>query len=100
MEIEKIKQDLEGQFPEYEFRLGKRVFGPCVIAKNTRYSGADIFYKNSIYTIEASIPDTKTRLLLGSGAVFLKWFSQKYAEPSNKIYMYLKGQGKEVKMRM
>lgn len=98
-ELENLKQDLEEQFPEYEFRLGKRIYGPCIIAKNTRYSGADIFYKNGTYTIEASIPEMRTRLLLGSGALFLKWFSKKYSEPSNKIYMYLKGKGKEAKMR-
>ena len=77
MELEIIKQDLKRQFPGYEFRLGKRVYGPCGIAKSTRYSGADIFCKNDIYTVEASILEMRTRLLLGSGAVFLKWFSKK-----------------------
>lgn len=99
MEIEKLKQDLEEHFPEYEFRIGKRIYGPCVIAKNTIFSGADIFYKNGIYTIEASIPEMRTRLLLGGGVVFLKLFSKKYSEPSIKIYRYLKDKGQEVKMR-
>jgi hypothetical protein len=65
MNIEELQKKLELNFPEYEFRIGKRIYGQCVIAKKSKYSGADIFIKNDKVLIEAGIPEMKTRLLFG-----------------------------------
>ena len=42
----------------------------------------------------------KTRLLIGAGALFLKFFSKKFKEPSNKIFTYLKEEGINVGYRI
>jgi len=99
MELEDLKRELEGEFPHYEYRMGKRIYGKCLIVKNTKYSGADIFFKKNKFTIEASIPEMKTRLLLGGGAVYLKLFRKSYSEPSEKIYAYLKESGRNIYLR-
>lgn len=88
-EIEKIKTDLEQAFPEYSFSVGKRLLGECVIAKNTKYSGADIFVSEDKVVIKAAIPEMKTRMLLGSGVLLLKFFSKKFSEPALRIHGYL-----------
>lgn len=97
--IEEIKTDLEQTFPEYSFSIGRRLLGECVIAKNTKYSGADIFVKDNKIVIEAAIPEMKTRMLLGSGALFFKFFSKKFSEPSLRIYKYLCEKVDNVKLR-
>jgi hypothetical protein len=97
--IEEIKSDLERAFPEYSFSIGKRLLGECVIAKNTKYSGADIFVKDDKIVIEASIPEMKTRILLGSGVLFLKFLSKNFSEPSLKIHNYLRKKNDSVKLK-
>src|SRR5690606_16525131 len=98
-ELEKIKSDLELAFPEYSFSVGKRLLGECIIAKGTKYSGADIFVTEDQVVVEAAIPEMKTRILLGSGALFLKFFSKKFSEPSLRIYEYLSQKVDNVELR-
>ena len=76
------------------------MLGECVIAKNTKYSGADIFVKDDKIVIEAAIPEMKTRVLLGSGVLFLKLFSKKFSEPSVRIHGYLSQKVDNVKLRV
>ena len=88
-DINTIKHQLETQFPDLSFTIGRRIYGECIIAKKTKYSGADIFIKKSNITVEAAIPEMKTRMLLGAGAVFLKLFSKNYKDPSIRIKNFL-----------
>jgi hypothetical protein len=97
--IEEIRIDLEQTFPEYSFSIGKRLFRECVIAKSTKYSGADIFVKADKIVIEAAIPEMKTRILLGSGVLFFKFFSKKFSEPSLRIHNYLGNKIDNVELR-
>jgi len=94
-----LKQKLESQFPQYQFRLAKRQFRQCLIAKKSNYSGADIFISKDKITIEAAIPDMKRRLLLGAGALYLKGFKKDFHEPSQKIYNYLLSESHNVNLR-
>jgi len=98
--IEEVKAYLKETLPEYSYSLGKRLLGECIIAKNTKYSGADIFVKEDQITIEAALPEMKTRILLGSGVLFLKIFSKKFKEPSLKIHYYLTKKYPNVKRRI
>ena len=101
MNLEELKVKLENQFPEYEYRIGNRkLAGDCIIVKNTKYSGVDIFIKKDKILLEAAIPEMKTRLLIGAGAIFLKMFSKKFKIPSRRIYNYLKEEGINVKYRI
>ena len=99
MRLEELLVKLENQFPEHEFRIGKRIYGKCIIAKKSKYSGADIFINIDKILIEASIPEMKTRLLLGSGAVYLKIFRKDYGEPCQKIANYLILEDFQVKIK-
>jgi hypothetical protein len=74
IKIEEIKMYLEKTVPEYSYSIGKRLFEECIIAKNIKYSGADIFVKDNKIIIEAALPEMKTRILLGSGVLFLNFF--------------------------
>ena len=89
--IETIKAELEFKFPEYTFTIGKRIYGKCIIAKNSKYSGADIFIKKSEIIIQPGIPEMKSRILIGAGALFLKYFRKDYSEPAKRIKNYLLG---------
>ena len=98
--IENIKSELELVFPEYEFSTGKRIYGKCIIAKHSKFCGADIFVnKNEAMIIEPAIPAMKTRLLIGGGAVFLKFFLKDYNQPADRIYQYFKSQNKRIRFR-
>jgi hypothetical protein len=101
MDFEELKNILENQFPEYKYSIGNRkLAGDCVIVKNTKYSGVDIFIKKDKILIEAAIPEMKTRLLIGAGALLFKFFSKKFNEPSKKIYSFLKNNNYPVKFRV
>ncbi len=101
MNLEELKVKLENKFPDYEYSMGNRkLAGDCIIVKNTKYSGVDIFKKKDKFLIEAAIPEMKTRLLIGAGALFLKFFSKKFNEPSKKIFAYLKNNNYPVKFRI
>ena len=98
--IEEVKSELERKFPEYTFTVGKRIYGACVIAKKTKYSGADIFVKENNIIIESAIPEMKTRIWLGGGAIFLKFFNKAYSEPSLRIKDYLSSKYDNVKLKL
>ncbi|MEZ4795770.1 MAG: hypothetical protein R2785_01260 [Flavobacteriaceae bacterium] len=97
--IESIKTELESEFPEYEFSVGKRIYGKCLIVKKSKYCGADIFIKNDKMIIEPAIPEMKTRLLIGGGAALLKMFKKDYSEPADRIFEYLKMKNKKIEYR-
>lgn len=98
-DLEELRIKLIEQFPEYEFRIGKRIYGQCIIAKKSKYSGADVFIKKDKILIEASVPEMKTRLLLGAGAVFLKFFRKDFGEPCQRIAEYLIQEDYKVKIK-
>jgi len=43
--LESPKSDLEENMPQYTYKIGKRVYGKCIIAKKGNFSGADIYLK-------------------------------------------------------
>jgi hypothetical protein len=101
MEIENVKAELESKFPEYSFSVGKRPFNrPCIIVKNTKYSGADVFIKDKSIVVEAAIPEMTTRMWIGSGVLFLKLFNKRFSEPSKKISRYLQEKYEDVRLSM
>lgn len=89
-DIETIKKELEVEFPDLSFTIGKRIYGKCIIAKKSKYNGADIFVKKDVVIIEAAIPEMKTRILIGGGALLLKIFSKNFNEPSKRIAYFLR----------
>lgn len=97
--IEELKAELETAFPAISFRIGKRIYGECIIAKKSKYSGADIFIKEDSIILEAAIPDMKTRLLVGSGAILLKFFNKGFSLPALQIANYLKPRYTNIKLR-
>ncbi len=100
MNFEELKIILEKQFPEYEYSIGNRkLAGDCIIVKNTKYSGVDIFIKKNRILLEAAIPEMKIRLLIGAGTLLFRIFSKKFKEPSTKIYDYLNQEGLNVGYR-
>ena len=99
MNIEELIKELESSFPDYEFRTGKRIYGKCIIAKKNRYSGADLFIKQEKIIIESAIPEMKTRLLLGAGAVLLRFFKKDYHEPRDTISEYLFNKGHKISIK-
>ena len=100
MNFEQLKRKLENQFPEYKYSIGNRkLAGDCLIVKNTKYSGVDIFLRKDNFLIEAAIPEMKTRLLIGTGVLFLKAFSKEFIEPSRRIFAFLKEEGVNVDFR-
>jgi len=99
MDLSELKTQLEEAFPQYQFSLGKRITGPCLIARKNRFSGADVFIKPSGIIIEAGIPEFKTRLLVGAGAVWLKARRHDFHEPAQSIYQYLLEKGQQVRLR-
>lgn len=94
---EAIKAELEKAFPEWAFTLGKRLRGTCIIAKKSKYAGAEIYVSASGIIIEAAIPSMKTRMLLGAGAVLLKYLHPRYNEPALRIKVYLSDRYPHVK---
>ena len=100
MNLEELKTELEKNVPEYEYTLGKRGFyGECVIASNTKYSGADVFIKKGTIVIDSGPPAMKTRLLLGAGLVLLKIFSKKFNIPAKVLHAYFKETNRKVRFR-
>jgi len=99
MSLESLIEILKTDLPQYEYRIGKRIYGKCIIARNNNYSGADIFYKKEQYVVEASIPGMGTRLLLGSGALYLKKFRKDYDEPAENIMAFLKSRDLNARLK-
>lgn len=87
--LEALKAELEKQLPEYSYRPARRTHGKCIVAKKTNFSGAAIYVKKDFIEVRASIPETWALYAVGSGAIFMRWFSPAYSEPQKKITAYL-----------
>jgi len=97
--LEDIKNELELAFPHMTFTIGKRAFQKCIIAYRSKYRGADIFVKNDKIIVEAAIPEMRTRLLIGSGALLLKMFKRDFSVPAGVIIEYLSARHSNVRLR-
>jgi hypothetical protein len=89
IDINQLKILLTEQFPEYTFFTTRRLQGKCIVAKNAKYSGADIFIKKHRIIVESAIPEWKTRLMLGAGAVYKKMTDPEYSIPAKRISEFL-----------
>ncbi len=90
LDIDQIIQELTENFPEYTFFKTRRLTGRCIVAKKSKYYGADIFVKSDRIVVEAAIPDWSTRLVLGAGAAYKKLTDIKYGEVATQIQNYLR----------
>ena len=84
-----VKEELASQFPEYSFFMTRRLTGRCIVAKYTKYNGADIFVKKDRIIVEAAIPEWKTRLMIGAGAVYRKITDKSFSDIALKIRDFL-----------
>jgi hypothetical protein len=89
LQIEKIKEELTSQFPEYSFFLTRRLTGRCIVAKHTKFNGADIFVRKDRIIIEACIPEWRTRLMIGAGAVYRKFPDKHFFDTALRIKDFL-----------
>jgi len=89
LNIDQFKQELTEHFPEYTFFKTRRLTGRCIVAKESKYYGADIFVKSDSIVVEAAIPDWTTRLVLGAGAAYKKLTDSKYGEVATQIQKFL-----------
>lgn len=88
--IDLVKDELCNQFPEYSFFISWRITERCIVAKNTKYSGADIFVKKENIIVEPAIPEWKTGLILGAGAAYKKLYDPNFSIPAVRIVEFLK----------
>jgi hypothetical protein len=98
LDIDYIKEKLSSQFPEYSFSLTRRLSGRCIVAKKSKYNGADIFVKNDRIIIEAAIPEWKIRIMLGAGAIYKKVTDKNFSETALQIKEFL-SRSYDVRMR-
>ena len=89
LDINNIQEELATQFPELSFFITWRLLGKCIVAKKSKYNGADIFIKKKRIVVEASIPEWKTRMFLGAGAVYLKYTDRKFSETALRVKDFL-----------
>ena len=89
IDINLIKEELTVQFPEYSFFTTRRLIGRCIVARKSKYYGADIFIKKDRMVIEAAIPDWGTRLLLGAGALYKKISDPNFSEVAIQMKEFL-----------
>ena len=89
LDINKIKEELISQFPEYSFFVSRRLNGRCIVAKKTKYRGADIFVKKDRIVIDAAIPEWKTRFILGAGAAYIRLTKKDFFEVALQIRDFL-----------
>ncbi|MBB6613153.1 hypothetical protein H7F15_19090 [Pontibacter sp. Tf4] len=97
--LEAIKSDLEENTPQYTYRIGKRVYGQCIIAKKSNFSGADIYLKKDRIEVESAIPETWARIVAGSGAALMKLFTKDYSKPEEELLSYLGHKYESVKRK-
>lgn len=97
--LESIKSELEAQFPEMAFSMGRRIYGKCIVANKSKYRGADIFLSRNGIVIDPAIPEMKTRLLIGAGAVFLRYFKKDFCVPAQEIKAFLETKHRNVQIR-
>lgn len=89
IDIDQLQQELTGQFPEFAFFRARRLTGRCIVAKKSKYYGADIFVKGDRIVVEPAIPDWTTRLIMGAGAAYKKLTDSNYNEVASNIRDYL-----------
>ncbi len=89
LDINQIKEELEKNFPQYQFSTTRRLTGRCIVAKQSKYYGADIFIKNDRIIVEPAIPEWTTRLILGAGAAHKKLTDKTFSETAIKIKDFL-----------
>lgn len=70
--LDSLLQYLQPRLPQYTLRRSRRIYGACLIVRKSSFFGADIYLQNGGAVVEASIPDTWARIVLGAGAIFLK----------------------------
>lgn len=99
MEISDLLPQLQERFTEYQFSMGKRVYGKTIIAFKSKYVGADIFYQRGKLVVLAAVPKMSTRILIGAGAVLVKMFKSDYSEPAEKIAAYFRSINIENELR-
>lgn len=88
-DINSIKDEISLQFPEYSFFITRRLSGRCIAAKDTKYRGADVFVKSKNIIVEPSIPEWKTRFILGAGAIYKKLADKEFSVPALRLREYL-----------
>lgn len=88
---EAIQAALEKAFPQWTFTMGKRLQGTCIIAKKSNLIGAEIYVSPTKIVVQAAIPSMKMRMLLGAGAILVKYLNKRYSEPALCIKVYLSG---------
>src|SRR4051812_47929684 len=89
LDINEIKDELTFQFPQYSFFLTRRLTGRCIVAKKSKYYGADIFIKKDRIIVEAAVPEWKTRLMLGAGAAYIKLTDKKFSDVAFEVKDFL-----------
>lgn len=89
LDIDQIKEELIAHFPEYSFFVTRRLTGRCIVAKESKYHGADIFVKSNSIIIEAAIPEWKTRFMLGAGVLYKKMTDKDFSKTALRIKDYL-----------
>jgi hypothetical protein len=99
LDINDIKEKLAVQFPELSFSTTRRLTGRCIVAMKSKYQGADIFVKRNKIVIEAAIPQWKTRLMLGAGALYKKLTDKDFSKTALQIKDYL-SKNYEVSLRV
>lgn len=87
---EDVKADLEAHFPDYSFFNARRISGRCIVAKKSKYCGADIYVKVDRVVIEAAIPEWKTRFMLGAGAALKRVSDPHYFDAAEEVTNYLR----------
>lgn len=98
-QLESIKTELEARFPEMTFSMGRRIYGKCIVARQSKYCGADIFLSKTGIVIDAAIPEMRTRLLIGAGAILLKYFNKNFSVPAKEIQAFLQTKYPNVQIR-
>ncbi|HEX6334891.1 MAG TPA: hypothetical protein VFZ78_11735 [Flavisolibacter sp.] len=80
------------------FFVTRRLTGRCIVAKKSKYFGANIFVKKDRIVVEASIPEWKTRFMLGAGAAYRKLTDPNFNEAALQVAQFLSNKY-EVRLR-
>jgi hypothetical protein len=87
--LAELQTELSEHFPAYQFSIVRRLTGKCVLARETRMYGAEIYLRSNRIIIEAAIPDWKTRLLLGAGAAVKKMSDPRFNHCAEQVASFL-----------
>mgnify|MGYP000082498576 CR=1 FL=1 len=91
-----FNKSLDEWLPEY---ITEGMFAFSKPTKRHNICSWFLYGEKDNFLIEAAIPEMKTRLLIGTGVLFLKAFSKEFKEPSRRIYAFLKEEGVNVDFR-